>query len=366
MSWIQENKFAAMLGGATLLGAIVIGYFGMTYRSKYSEALQQYQDAATQVDEFENLPLYPSAEHRAGKTKALNAYRENITGLQKTFDKYRPKELPNIAPQAFTDQAKAAKEEVLTAFGDKVKLPENFFLSFEAYTAALAREEATGTLSYQLASIKELLVDLAKAGPTEVQNFHRPKSPEEDGGKWEPGPNDTARAFPLEITFKGTEKSVRTFISALVNSPNYYYSIRTLRVTNEKHGKAPNKNDARFETATPAGGAAKPAPDPFGGGFVLPEETPAPPPPKPATPGTTPAPAPGTPPTAPPKPATPAPATPATPAPATPAAPAAPAAAKVDSSRILQPILGDEELQVFLRVDVMQFLPVKELPAVPK
>ena len=59
---------------------------------------------------------------------------------------------------------------------------------------------------------------------------------------------------------------------------------------------------------------------------------------------------------------TPAPAT----APAAPATPAAPAATKVDSSRILQPVLGDEELQVFLRIDVMQFLPVKELPAVPK
>jgi hypothetical protein len=43
---------------------------------------------------------------------------------------------------------------------------------------------------------------------------------------------------------------------------------------------------------------------------------------------------------------------------------AAPAAA--DSSRILNQILGKEELQVFLRMDALQFLPVKALPEVPK
>lgn len=275
MSWIQENKFAAMLGGATLLGAIVIGYFGMTYRSKYSQALQEYQDAAVQVEEFESLPLYPSEANRAAKAKALNAYRNDIAGLQGSFEKYRPKELPNITPQAFTDQAKAANEAVVKAFDGKVKLPENFFLGFEPYTATLAREDATGVLAFQLDSIKEMLLALAKAGPSQLQNLHRPKSPEEDGAKWTPGDADTARPFPLEVTFSGTEKSARAFLSALANSPTRYYSIRTLRITNEKHGKAPNKADGKFETATPAGGARTPAADPFGG-FVLPGDPPAP------------------------------------------------------------------------------------------
>lgn len=340
MSWIQENKFAAMLGGATLLGAIVIGYFGMSYRSKYSQALQQYTEAAEQVEEFENLRLYPSDDNAAAKKNALNTYRAEIIGLQGAFGKFRPKELPNVSPQAFTDQAKAADEEVVKAFGDKTKLPEGFFMGAEAYTATLARGEATGVLSFQLGAIKELLLSLAKAAPSELKNLYRPKSIEEDGGKWTPGATDTARAFPLEITFKGPEKSARAFLSALANSPNYYYTVRTLRITNEKNGQAPNKRDAKFDAPQPAGGAPGSAADPFGG-FVLPEDPPAadPPPDAPATPPAV---------------------------PATPAAPAPAPAAAADTSRILQPILGEEEVQVFLRIDLMQFLPVKELPTVPK
>ena len=367
MSWIKDNKFAAMLGGATLLAAIVLFYVGMTYRANYAKALQDYQDAAAEVEEFENLPLYPSDANRDGKTKALNEYRTAITGLQAAFDKFRPKELKNISPQDFTGNAKSANEAVTKACEDaKTKLPDGFFLGFETYSSgALAREEATGILNYQLDAIKELMLALAKAAPSQVQNLHRPKAPEEDGGKWTPGADEPCRPYPLEVTFKGTEKSARDFVDALANSPSHFYVVRSLRIANEKLGKAPNKADSKFEVATPAGGAAKgAAADPFGGaaGFVLPtEEPPAAPAgtkPAPAGSGTKPAPA-GTGTT----PATPAPATPATPAPA----PAKPATTKpADSGRILNQILGDEEIQVFLRIDVLQFLPVKELPVVPK
>jgi hypothetical protein len=374
MSWIKDNKFAAVLGGVTLLVAIVLGYVGISYRAKYGTALQEYQDAATEVEEFENLPLYPSDANRDGKTKALNEYRTAITGFQSAFEKFRPKELKNSSPQDFTGNAKSANEVVTKAFAAaKTKLPDGLFIGFETYSSgSLAREEATGILNYQLDAIKELMLALAKAAPSQLQNLYRPKSPEEDGLKWIPGPDDSSRAYPLEVTFKGTEKSAREFMDFLANSPTHFYVVRTLRIANEKLGKAPNKSDSKFEVAPPAGGPGKLPGDPFGGaaGFVLPTEDP---PPTPAT-GTKPVtPATGTKPATPAtdtKPATPATGTPpATPAaPVFPAVPAAPAAAikPAASGRILNQILGDEEIQVFLRIDVLQFLPAKELPVVPK
>lgn len=334
MSWIKDNKFAAMLGGITLLVAIVLVYIGSSYRSKYAKALQDYQDAAGEVDEFESLPLYPSDANRDGKTKALNDYRTAITGLRNSFEKFRPTELKNIAPQDFTGNAKSAQEAVKSAFESaKTKLPDDFFLGFEDYASgSLAPGEATGILNFQLGAIKHLMLALAKAAPSQLQNLHRPKPPEEDGGKWVPGADAAYRAYPMEITFKGTEHAAREFLDALANSPDYFYAVRCIRIANDSN-KAPNKADAKFE-APPV---AKPA-DPFsgGGGFVLPGDEPAP--------GPTPAPAP--------KPAASAP---------------APAPAKAaDTGRILNQVLGDEEIEVFLRLDVLQFLPAKELPAVPK
>ncbi|MCX6875741.1 MAG: Amuc_1100 family pilus-like protein [Verrucomicrobia bacterium] len=373
MSWIKDNKFAAMLGGATLVGAIVLLYVGMTYRARYSKAWDHYQIAAQEVAEFEAIPLYPSIANRSGKIKALNGYRSTITGLQVAFDKFRPKELKNITPQDFADRAKTAGEKVAKAFEKpNTKLPEGFFLGFEAYTAALARDDATGLLNYQLEATQELLLALAKAAPSQLQNLHRPRLPEEDGEKWLAGPNDAARAFPLEITFKGTEHAAREFVSTISKSPDFFFSVRSMRIMNEKQ-RAPLTTDAKFDNpqATPAGnkGAAS---DPFGPGtnFILPADDPLPaeevkkPAPGPAR---TPAPAPG-----PARTPAPAPGPARTPAPAPAPAPArvpasAPAPAKAaDASQILKQVLGNEELQVFLRIDVLQFLPVKALSEVPK
>ncbi len=327
MSWIKDNKFAALLGGVTLLVAIVLLYVGMTFRSNYSQALQSYQDAAAEVDEFESLPLYPSDANRDGKTKALNEYRAAITGLRNSFDKFRPKELKNIAPQDFTGNAKSAQEAVKNAFESaKTKLPDEFFLGFEDYASgSLAPGDATGILNFQLGAIKHLMLALAKTAPSQLQNLHRPKPPEEDGGKWVAGADDAYRAYPVEVTFKATEHSAREFLDALANSPDYFYCVRCLRLANDKN-KAPNKADAKFEAAP---GSAKAPASPFGasGAFVLPGDEPAP--------GPKPAPS------------------------------AAPAKA-ADTGRILNQVLGDEQVEVFLRIDVLQFLPAKELPAVPK
>ncbi len=406
MSWIKDNKFAALLAGATLLGAVLLFYVGLNYHGRYTDALEKYRSAAEEVDGFEKIPLYPSKENRAGKTKALNEYRTAIGGLETAFDKFRPKELTNISPQVFTDHAKTANEEVAAAFEKAhTKLPEAFFLGFEAYTASLAREDATGLLDYQLGATKELLLALAKAAPSQLQNLCRPKFPEEDGEKLQGNPNDVARSFPIELTFKGPERSLREFLSGVVKSPNYFYVVRTVRIMNEK-SVAPNAKDAKFETTPAAAAAAAKEKDPFGGAdFVIPSDEPAAPEPAPTptppavrppagglpghppastTPGRPAATTPGRPatatPTAPGRPAA-VPARPAAvparpavvaPRPVVPAAPAvaavprAAAAPVVDSSSILKRVLGNEELEVFLHIDVLEFVPVKALPEVPK
>jgi hypothetical protein len=136
------------------------------------------------------------------------------------------------------------------------------------------------------------------------------------------------RALPFEIAFNCKEDAFRKFLSSLDDSDKYYYVIRSMRVSNEKQ-KAPTAADAEFKTEEapiPAGGGEA---TPFGGGggFVLPgDDTPVAP----------------------------------TPAPGTPAAPAAPApaggaAAAAGSDLILKQVLGSEKINVFLRIDIIQF-----------
>jgi len=323
MSWIKDNKFMAGLGGGTLVGVILLYVVGSQGSKSYDAAKEQYDAAAAEASGFEKLPLYPRTENKDGKSKALGEYRQAVESIQKQFEPFRPKEIKNITPQEFTNRLLAANKEIREAFGSAgTVVPEPFFVGFEKYRTSLAPGNATGILDYQLSSIKNVMLALAAAKPTELKNVYRPLLPEDEGQTYTPPATQTARPFPLEITFTGTERSAREFVSSIVKPDNQFLVVRSLRVTNVKKDP-PRAADAQFDKApakpADAGGGA------FGGGFVLPGEEPA---------------------------------APAAPAPE--AAAAAPKAA--DSSRILSQVLGNEQVHVFLRLDLLEFLPAKKLP----
>lgn len=309
----------AGLAGGTLLCSALLVFLGLKGSARYTESLDRFTAAADEASSFEKLALYPKVENRDGKTKALADYRQALDSLQASFEPFRPKEIKNITPQQFTNNLLAASGEIRNAFEvSGTAVPEQFFAGFDNYKASLAREEITGILDYKLGIIKHLMLTLAEAKPTALKNFHRPPLLEEQNQTFAPG-NVSARSFPLEITFTGPEQSLRDFLSSIVAYKDKFVVVRVMRVTNEKKDP-PKAADAKFDK--PA--AEKPGDDttPSSGGFVLPGDEPAA----------------------------------EAPAESPPAAPA------VDDSRILAQVLGNEQVNVFMRLEVLQFLPAKKLP----
>ncbi len=339
MSWIQHNKFLSVLGGGTLIAMVLLFLLGSKESKRYLQAKKDFNAAAKEAQAIERLPLYPKRANLDGKTKALDEYSQALGQLQTAYKNYRPQALQNLSPEAFTTELKAANQEVRKAFHEnKTKLPDAFFCGFEDYKTQLAAGDATGILDYQLNGIKQLMLALATSGVTELKNVHRPPLAEELRQTFTPQPTDVVRCLPLEITFKGPEKSVQEFFSYIVKPGDYYIAIRSLRITNTKKGP-PRTADAKFEKPAPA----KPAAAGQLGDFFsdVPE-------PKPADVKT-------------------AEVKPADAKPADEAKPAEENAPKptpltADSNRILSQVLGDEQLQVFIRLDLMQFLPAKKLP----
>ena len=326
MSLIKEKRFAIVLGGSTLVAVGALVWFAVDSYGKYDAAHESYLANAAEVTAAENGALYPTRQNQDQKTKALADYRDDVTRMQKLFAGFRPAELKNVTPQAFTDHLKtvdaALRKDFAFAPGG-TKLPPQFYLGFDAYTGGLAKEGATGILGYQLDALSELFGKLAKARPSELRSVFRPKLSEEDGQAWIPAANCVARPLPIEITFKAPEKAVREFLSSIAVADKYYYVVRTMAVSNERQ-TAPTQKDAQFEKAKNAGGI-------FGDAIVMPGS------------------------------ATDSAAFPGGAAGAS-ATPSGKPAVSTDSSRILKQVLGNEELIVFLRVDVLQFLPEKPLP----
>jgi hypothetical protein len=316
MSWFQENKFIAGLTGVTVVAGAGLIFWAVSQGGKYDKAKADYDEAASAVSTMESSPLYPKEQNLKAKQKALLSYRSTVEDLQKAFQGYQPGELKNIDSATFTATLKKANEDATAALkATGAEVPDKFFLGFENYATAPVKDSATGVLSYELGAVTNLFNNLAAAKISALENFYRQPLDEETGNKFDET-GKSYRVLPVELTFKGSEESLRSFISSLDDSKKFYYVVRSIRIKNEKD-KAPSTADAEFKTegaaAEQAGGAVAAS------GFVLPGDTPA----EAAAP-----------------------------------AQAAPTAGTV----ILKQVLGSEKVHAFIRIDIILFLKGQELP----
>lgn len=323
----KEKKFTGILVGVTVLCAGGLYVVAGKGTSRYDAAKQQYDTLASEINSMQNLALFPSQQNLQAKQKAVIDFKTNAEQLAAKLQAKRPKSIDNTDPQTFTDTLVKTAEATMKAYGavglvaddNKGGLPEGFYLGFEDYVSTPAQGAATGILAYELNAIREAHAILAAAKPAKLLNFHREKLAEEKGASYTPVAGTPYRALPFEIAFSGPESSVRDFINGLQSSKDHFFVIRSMRILNEKQ-EAPKPSDVEFDVKANKGkdGAAAGGVFDSADAFVLPDD------PKPAE-GETKAPA------------------------------SEVAAPKADTSRILQQVLGTENVQVFLRIDALLF-----------
>ncbi|GAA5481508.1 Amuc_1100 family pilus-like protein [Haloferula sargassicola] len=328
---MSEQKFPIILGTVTvvLTGALV--WWGLQSGSRYKAAKEQYDKAVRSIDTVNGWKAPkapPTEENRRGKEKAVADFETSVEELQKSYDKFRAPTLEDTPPTAFSPTLLEATKRVSSKFEQVgTELPPGFYLGFARYVDQAPKQNITGLLGYELGASEELFMKLAESAPARLLNVYRRIMPEEVN-KASDLKGQAFRVHSFEVTFSGREGSLREFLSTLDDSEKYYYVVRTMRVKNERE-TAPSANDAKFEQAAAAAAPAADA-NPFGGGgFVFPEENSG-----------------GD-------------------AAAEEEAPAEEAAVPeepVDSGEILKQVLGSENIRVFLRIDVLQFLEPQTSP----
>ncbi|BCX46530.1 hypothetical protein HAHE_04380 [Haloferula helveola] len=325
----QDNKFPIILGTVTAVAAGGLIFWGMKSGGKYATAKEEFDSAQAQIGKMLRANIPPTQDNAREKEKAVTDYEASVADLQKAFDPLRQPKLENIEPSEFQNALLASRKDLIAKFeASGTEMPETFFLGLGKFSDTLPAKKDTGMLNFEMKAFANLLTKLAEAAPDKFKNAYWPGLPNP------PQEGDAVVEHPIELTFSGTEASLRKFLSSLDDSKEYFYIVRTMRVKNER-ASAPNASDARFEKPEEA---PKPA-DPFAtGGFVFPDEDPAPAPAEEdgGAEGETPA-------------------EEETPAPAPEPEPAGP----TDSGEILKQVLGSEKLDVFLRIDVVQFLEPK-------
>lgn len=317
MNWIKENKFLTGFFVVTAVGAGTLGYLLFSAMGAADEAANLYATQAAELERLQNLPLSPNQKNLdalvAQKKDAVDAIEAfQATLAAKTFP------VEQMTPEGFQDKLKATKNAVVEKAQGGTQLPEKFFLGFDPYeTRPPDGKEVATLLGRQLKAIEWMFGQLIDSRVTEVKAIKREPLPEESGKTRGGEKGDKKGKAPLlttnsiELTIQCRQNALATFLNSLVSAKApQFYTIRAIRIKNENE-KGPQRVDPNAILADP-------------GAIALPP------------PGA------------------------AVPPPGAPVAPAAPVQA------VTKYIVGEEQLEVTLQIEIVDFAPPTNAAPPPK
>lgn len=274
MNWYRQNRFLGtflIVFAVAILAALL---FLWSARSSFHDAQTQFEQNAAELNRLQRLTPFPNEPNlRKMKTQA----EDYATDLKKLQDDLKTRVLPVVpmAPNEFQSrlrQAMSATGE--RARANRVKLPENFFLGFDEFAAALPDTAAAPLLGQQLAQV-ELLVNMMIDARIDALTTFRRVPPNDTLMATAPSAAATPRRGPspaaspssiersaVEATFIGQPGATRRVLNQISTANQQFYVVRTLHILNEKD-KGPARDAGAATTA------ATPAPSPGALNFIV-------------------------------------------------------------------------------------------------
>ncbi|MEP6685715.1 MAG: Amuc_1100 family pilus-like protein [Verrucomicrobiota bacterium] len=268
MNWFRENRFLGSFLVVFGLCTLIALWFLFSSKGSFDAASDQLNTTVTEFNRLQGLNPFPNSAN-VSKIKAQS--KEAAAALEKLKQDLKTRVLPEtpMAPNEFQARLRQVLASVTDkARANKVKLPENFFLGFDEYSAALPAETEAQLLGQQLAQIELLLNILIDARIGELTAFRRvpvseqikpvsTATPAPSGNRKPattptPGPKLIERSV-VELTVVSAPGPARRAINQIASANQQFFVIRTLHVQNDK-----DKGPSRAQTVEAAASSASP------------------------------------------------------------------------------------------------------------
>lgn len=260
MNWFQANRWL----GRFLIGfgicALLALWFLFHAKGNFGEAKTQFDEAANERNRLERRDPFPSETNYQKFKVHIDNYG---VALKKFEEELKNHTLPGapLAPNEFQTrlrQAMVASGEKARA--NKVKVPNNFALGFEEFTAALPSNEAAPLLGQELAQAELLANILIDARVDSITTFARKALPSSSAAATvAPAKKPAAAAAPkvvernvVDLVFVSSPSAARKVLNQISSSNQQLYVIRTLHVHNEKEKGPAREGNAAGAAATVA------------------------------------------------------------------------------------------------------------------
>lgn len=281
-TWFRQNRFLGTFAAVLLLAVIGSLYFLFSARSGFTEAKALFEANAAELSRLQRLSPFPSEANLRKMKAQADDYGAELDKLKADL-KTRVLPVTPMAPNEFQSRLRQASTAVAEkARANRVKLPDNFYLGFDEFAAALPDTAAAPVLGQQLAQAELLMNILLDARVEAVTSFRRATAGEQRGATVAATPTPTPARGPaaaavapslverttIEAGFVSTPGAARRVLNQIATANEQFYIVRTLHVLNEKD-KGPARDGAAGTSAAAAPAGAAPGTPAAGIQFIV-------------------------------------------------------------------------------------------------
>jgi hypothetical protein len=243
VNWFQQNRFLGSFLAALALGILAALIFIWMAKSSFDETKTNFEQQAVELATLQRHNPFPNEANLRKLKTHTEEYAAALESL-KTDLKSRVLPVAAMAPNEFQsrlNQTRAALVEKARA--NKVKLPDNFFLGFEEFAAALPDTAAAPLLGQELAQVEMLLNLLIDARVDAITSFRRVPLAERSSPIATPMPAASTTFIErnvVEFAFAASPGSARRMLNQIATAPQQFYIVRTLHLLNQQE-KGPSR-----------------------------------------------------------------------------------------------------------------------------
>jgi hypothetical protein len=211
------------------------GFYAISSHGTYAEAMAGWESKVGSIESLERRVPYPNQENAGALGAKVDEYKSSVKALSetlKTFQRPLNKDLPNTEFQQLVKKRVEEFRAAASKGGLEIATETEFQLGFESYANSLPSPELVPLLDYELEAIDQLLRKLITNGATGLLSFGRDEIPGEGASEEAPQAN-VVHKYPVRVRFRAPYASVQKMVNDLANDRKFFYIVRVIKVKNQ-------------------------------------------------------------------------------------------------------------------------------------
>ncbi|MDF1824483.1 MAG: Amuc_1100 family pilus-like protein [Verrucomicrobiales bacterium] len=222
-----------------VIAALVVGgagFYAFSGYSKYSDAMQGWDDKVGTIESLERKVPYPNKDNSEALEAKVGEYEKSVDALFQSLNSFQRELNTTLLSTEFIQIVKSKVQGFRKYAGEnglEIAEASDFQLGFDLYSNVIPPQELVAILDYELEAIDHLLKSLVDCGVSDLLSFERDRIPGEDGasGDYDSG---VVHKYPVRMRFSGGHNAFQDFVNKLANDKEFFYTVRVLKVRNDE------------------------------------------------------------------------------------------------------------------------------------